>query len=83
MHFIYLDSPKDYLYGANKSIKRATVAGADTHVGNELDLLAKYQVTSFMSTMVGYSHLFAGSFLKDTGASDDADFVYVQTVINF
>lgn len=83
LHFIYLDSPKDNLYGANKAIKRATVAGADAYVGSEVDLLAKYQVTSFISTMVGYSHFFAGNFLKDTGSSSDADFVYVQTVVNF
>ena len=83
VHLIYLDNPKDNLYGANKLVKRATVAGADDFVGTELDLLAKYQITPFMSTMVGYSHLFAGRFLKDTGAHDDADFVYVQTVINF
>ncbi len=83
LHFIYLDSSKDNLYGANKAIKRATVVGADTHVGSEIDLLAKYQVASFISTMVGYSHLFAGNFLKDTGSSDDADFVYIQSVVNF
>ncbi len=83
LHFIYLDSPKDNLYGANKVIKRATVAGADAYVGSEVDLLAKYQVTSFLSTMVGYSHFFAGNFLKDTGSSNDADFVYIQTVVNF
>lgn len=83
LHMIFLDSPKDNLYGANKAIKRATVTGADAYVGNEVDLLAKYQFNSYVSTMVGYSHLFAGDFFKDTGSSDDADFVYVQTVVNF
>lgn len=83
MHFIYLDSPKDNLYGANRAIKRATTARADAYVGSEVDLLAKYQVTRFMSTMIGYSRLFAGDFLKDTGSSDDADFVYIQTTLSF
>lgn len=83
VHFIHLDSPKDNLYGANRAIKRATVAGADTYVGSEVDLLAKYQMTRFMSTMLGYSRLFAGDFLKDTGSSDDADFVYIQTTLSF
>jgi hypothetical protein len=71
------------LYAANQTIKRSTVAGADKHVGNEVDLLAKYKYCSYVETWVGYSHLFAGEFLKDTGASDDADFVYVQTTFSF
>ncbi len=82
-HLIFLDSPKDNLYGANKAVKRATTAGADPYVGSEIDLLAKYQVTNFMSMLTGYSHFFAGDFLKNTGSSDDADFVYAQTTFSF
>jgi len=83
LHLIYLDSPKDNLYGANQLIKRSTMAGADSHVGNEVDLLAKYKICNYANIWLGYSHLFAGGFLNDTGASDDADFVYTQTVFNF
>ncbi len=83
LHLIYLDTPKDSLYQANQTIKRATVVGADSHVGNEIDLLAKYKICSYANVMIGYSHLFAGNYLKDTGASDDADFAYIQTTINF
>jgi len=82
-HLIYLDTPKDNLYAAGRTIKRATVAGADKYVGSELDLLAKLKVTDFCGMLVGYSHFFAGQFLSDTGASDDADYFYVQTVLNF
>ncbi|MBP9855559.1 MAG: alginate export family protein [Candidatus Omnitrophica bacterium] len=82
-HLIYLDTPEDNLYAANRTIKRATAAGADSYVGSELDFLSKYQVTNYMGMMWGYSHLFSGNFLKDTGASDDADFAYVQTTFNF
>lgn len=83
LHLIFLDTPKDNLYGANQSVKRSTTPGASTHVGNEIDLLGKYKVCSFAEIMFGYSHLFAGDFLKSTGKSDDADFVYVQTTLNF
>lgn len=83
LHLIYLDTPKDNLYGANQAIKRATVAGADSHVGNEVDLLAKYKINNYANVAVGYSHLFAGNYLKDTGASDDADFAYVMTTLSF
>jgi hypothetical protein len=82
-HLIYLDTSKDNLYAANKTIKRAATSGADSYVGSEVDLLSKYQVTSYMGMMIGYSHFFAGDFLKDTGSADDADFAYVQTILNF
>ncbi len=83
LHLIYLDTPKDNLYQANQTIKRATADGADSHVGNEIDLLAKYKICSYANLMIGYSHLFAGAYLKDTGAGDHADFAYVQTTMNF
>lgn len=82
-HLIYLDTPKDNLYSAGGTIKKATVAGADGYVGGELDLLTKLKVTDFCGMLVGYSHFFAGQFLSDTGTSDDADYFYVQTTLNF
>jgi hypothetical protein len=83
-HIFYLDTPKDNLYAANRTIKRSTGLGvSDAYVGNEIDLLAKFQATKFMSIWTGYSHFFAGDFLKQTGANDDADFAYVQTTFNF
>ena len=82
-HLIYLDTPKDNLYSAGRTIKRATRAGADSYVGSEIDLLAKYKVCNYANLLLGYSHFFAGNFLKDTGSADDADFFYVQTSLNF
>jgi hypothetical protein len=32
---------------------------------------------------VGYSHVFAGDFINETGASDDIDFVYAALVFTF
>lgn len=83
LHVVYLDTAKDNLYGANQLVKRATAPGADRHVGNEIDLLAKYKICDYAVTWLGYSHFFSGSFLDDTGSSSDADFVYVQTTLSF
>ena len=74
---------KDNLYAANRTIKRATAAGAGSHVGNEVDLTGTYKFNQYADVLVGYSHLFAGDFLKDTGSADDADYVYVQTTLSF
>ena len=32
---------------------------------------------------VPYAHFFAGDYLKDTGAHDDADFGYIMATVNF
>ena len=83
LHLIYLDTPKDNLYAAGRTIKRATTAGAGSHVGNEVDLTGTYKFNKYADILVGYSHLFAGDFLKDTGSADDADYGYVQTTLSF
>ncbi len=84
LHFIFLDTPNDYLYdSARKKIRSTTGASFSRHVGNELDLTAKYKVSSFADLLVGYSHFFAGDYLDDTGEKDDADFAYVQTTLKF
>jgi hypothetical protein len=31
----------------------------------------------------GYSHFFAGDYLDDTGAADDADFAYVMITLTY
>lgn len=82
-HVFYLDTSKDNLYAASRSVKRTSVAGADDFVGTELDALATYKLNDYLSFMGGYSHFFAGDFLEDTGASDDSDFVYLQTTLSF
>jgi hypothetical protein len=82
-HRIYLDTPKDSLYSASKTVSRTATRAVDTHVGDELDFWSSYKVCSFSSLNVGYSHFFAGPFLAATGANDDADFFYTSFTLNF
>jgi hypothetical protein len=84
LHLIYLDTSNDSLYHAGRGVVRtAGASGADDHVGNELDLLVKYKVNDHLNVMGGYSRFFAGEFLDDTGAHDDGDFFYLQSVFSF
>jgi len=59
-------------------------------VGSEIDLVFKYDVTKWAKFEAGYSHFFAGPYIKDTSApigaprtAHDADFVYVQLLLTF
>lgn len=52
----------------------------DKDFGNELDLLASYQVTPRSNLTVGYSRLWAGSKIIGT---NDAELFYTQFTLNF
>ncbi len=85
-HFIYLDTPKDSFYSAARSATRtpsASVLDLNTYVGNELDLWSSYKICPYATVVVGYSHFLAGKYLAQTGANDDADFLYTQLTFNF
>ncbi len=85
LHWLYLDTPKDSLYSAARTVTRTAAAGSSgvsDHVGNEVDLTADYKLNNNVSVQLGYSHLFAGKYLQATGANDDADFFYWQTTVS-
>jgi alginate export protein len=47
-----------------------------SYVGAEMDLLATYDVTRHLQLYAGYSHFWAGEFIRKTGPSRDSDFLY-------
>ena len=56
---------------------------ASNYAGAETDVTMTYAPVKWANILLGYSHFFAGSYLDDTGASDDADFGYLQVAITF
>jgi hypothetical protein len=78
-HSFYLDSPRDALYNAaGVPIRRDPTGLSGISVGNEIDLILNFHLTKHQDIFCTYSHLFAGSFLKNTGNGDDASYVYMQ-----
>jgi len=83
-HLFWLASTSDALRRANAStVVRPITPAADPFVGSELDLLIHYAHSAHLGITLGYSHFFSGPYLADTGASSDADFVYVMTNLKF
>ena len=86
-HGFWLATNEDVLYRANgtTAVRPLTplARNADKFAGSELDFTVTYKPVKQVGFQAGYSHFFAGSYLKDTGAHDDADFGYVQTTIEF
>jgi len=87
LHAFWLASTDDVWYRANGStaVRPLTpmARAASNYAGTEADFTLTYAATKWLSLEAGYSHFWAGDYLKDTGASDDADFGYVQATLNF
>ena len=52
-------------------------------VGQEFDLRVRFQLDPRVELECGYAHFIPGDFVENTGPADDADFFYVQTVLQF
>jgi hypothetical protein len=86
----WLATTSDFMYQVN-GLPRTTGYGIqpsnDSFVGQELDLIATYQVKQFLQLQAGYGHFFVGDYVKETfqtspGGAHDADWVYVQAQVN-
>lgn len=85
-HAFWLETTEDAWYRASGRPVRpvtATSRAAGNYVGSEIDLLATWNVTKWLQLEGGYSHFFAGDYVKDTGPGDDADFGYMQAKLSF
>lgn len=78
-HNFRLDQARDALYNAaGVPIRRSPTGVAGTDVGNEIDLVLNFHVASRSDILLGYSHLFAGDFIRQTGPPGDAELFFVQ-----
>jgi hypothetical protein len=82
-HWFRRDTNKSAWFNAGQGVIRAAGISASETLGQETDLLIKWQVSQHVDTLMGYSHFYAGAFVRDTGASDDANFCYWQTTVKF
>ncbi len=78
-HHFWLDQSRDALYNAGGvAIRRDATGAAGRNVGDEFDVVANFHVAHNSDVLLGYSHLFGGSFLANTPGPDDADLFYAM-----
>ena len=81
VHFFSLDQPADALHGVTPDypiVRNSPKGDAGTTVGNEIDLLASFQIDRHSNVTFGYSKLFEGDYIRQTGPSVSPEFIYAQ-----
>jgi hypothetical protein len=83
----WLANNNDAWYRSNgiSTVRPLNVAAQDAgnYQGSELDFILTWNARKYLQIQGGYAHFFAGTYLKDTGAHDDANFGYVMTTLIF
>lgn len=79
----WLADAHDALYnGSGKSIVVRAKGTAGTHVGQELDAFATYQSNGWQFGL-GFGHLFAGEFIRNTTPGVNTRYLYVYQSFSF
>ena len=73
----------DALYNAGGGVVRTAEAGDSRDVGDEIDLTIIYKASREVKIAGGISQFSAGKFIKESGASDDINFGFVQAHYTF
>jgi hypothetical protein len=84
LNLFWLSEVQDAWYSAGGASIRPADGNreADTAVGKEIDITAKYTYNKHFNIMTGYSHFFTGSFVEATGFSDNPNWFFLQTTFS-
>ncbi len=85
-HWFFTDESEDNIYNAcncSKSVRTGN-ENADSYIGFEIDLVAKYKFNHHLVGLVGYSYLWAGDYINDTtGGKEDIQRFMLQMQYTF
>jgi hypothetical protein len=84
-HFFRLAEAKDAWYWASgRPARRDATGNSGSDLGQEVDLLARWQVTKNLELFTGYAHFFTGGFIRNTpGSERDANWFFTQANYKF
>ena len=82
--FFWLDSKYDaWVNSSGTTIRTDTSGVKSSYVGSEASLRVCYDFTKDAKVEIGYAHFFTGGYVRETGAGDDANWVYSQVVLRY
>jgi hypothetical protein len=79
----WLATSNDNFYSSSGAISVPAHPGASRHIGNELDLIAEYQMNKGLTFGFGYARLLAGEFLTTTTPGHDYSYPFAYFQYNF
>lgn len=80
-HWFDLANSHDVLYTFNGAPFGKPNTG--THVGQELDISATYNVTPFWNVQAGYFRFWYGQFVEKNSPRGNAEQIYIQTSVHY
>ena len=81
--FFWRYSADDGVYGPAGNLVQSPNGSNERYIGSEISLLLDWRINRELSVRAGYSHFFAGSFLKDAGPGEDVDYFSVTLAYRF
>lgn len=82
-HAFWMADTSDAIYNAGGGVLRAAGTADSSWIGNEVDLTVTHAFDRHLSALLGYSRFFAGDAIRQSGASNDTDFVYLSLQYTF
>ncbi len=83
-HAFFLSHERDALYNAGGGAGRRDRTGrSGKEIGHEVDVTVSWKIDRHSNILLGWSHLWDGDFIVDTGPDQDVDFFYVQYSMKF
>jgi len=78
-HRFYLDTPQDALYTANgRKLRQDPTGRAGRDVGTELDLTTSFHLSNHQDFLLGWSQIWSGRFIRETGPNTNPQLFYAQ-----
>lgn len=77
-HAFWRAETSDAVYTVTGGVLRAPGGSAASEIGTELDLMLSYKIDRHWTAFIEWAHFFPGTFIDETGASDDVDVWYLS-----
>ncbi len=81
--WFWRQSDQDAVYNVGGGVLRAGDLGTSKAIASEIDVWLVHQLGRHTTLPGGYSHVFAGDFIRESGSAEDIDFFYVQLRYTF
>lgn len=81
--WFWRQSDRDAVYNVGGGVFRAGDLGTSKAIASEIDVWLSQKLGRHTTLAGGYSHVFAGDFIRESGSAEDIDFFYLQLQYTF